>query len=136
MSEQAASPPPRRPRRGLWGTLKGFVLWEYERASWQYDVMVALILLFVFLGPFYLHFHDSPVYQKDFGSDVVRLDVGADGVRYRVSAELLASYDSNPRRAAEQVLAANLGHPVTITRIQSFEEPDGIVAWYDVWVRE
>src|ERR1035438_1611358 len=31
--------------------LKRFILWEYPRASWQYDVIVAIILAFVFLTP-------------------------------------------------------------------------------------
>ena len=30
---------------------KRFILWDYPRASWQYDVMVALILAFIFLTP-------------------------------------------------------------------------------------
>ena len=29
--------------------LKRFVLWDYARATWQYDVMVAIILAFIFL---------------------------------------------------------------------------------------
>ena len=31
--------------------LKRFLLWDYPRASWQYDVMVALILGFIFFTP-------------------------------------------------------------------------------------
>jgi hypothetical protein len=31
--------------------LKKLILWEYPRASWQYDVIVAVILAFVFLTP-------------------------------------------------------------------------------------
>ncbi len=31
--------------------LKRFVLWDYKRASWQYDVMVALIVVFIFATP-------------------------------------------------------------------------------------
>jgi hypothetical protein len=33
------------------GTLRRFVFWDFARASWQYDVMVGLILAFVFLTP-------------------------------------------------------------------------------------
>ena len=39
--------------------LKRFVLWDYPRASWQYDVIVALILAFIFLTPHDL-FRDQP----------------------------------------------------------------------------
>lgn len=31
--------------------LKRFILWDYPRASWQYDVIVAVILAFIFLTP-------------------------------------------------------------------------------------
>jgi len=39
--------------------LKRFILWDYPRASWQYDVMVGIILAFVFLTP-RVWFHDQP----------------------------------------------------------------------------
>ena len=28
-----------------------FLFWDYKRGSWQYDIMVALILAFIFLTP-------------------------------------------------------------------------------------
>ena len=31
--------------------LKKLFLWEYPRASWQYDIIVAAILAFIFLTP-------------------------------------------------------------------------------------
>lgn len=31
--------------------LKRFVFWDYPRAGWQYDVMVGIIVLFIFLTP-------------------------------------------------------------------------------------
>jgi hypothetical protein len=40
-------------------TLGRFFLWDYPRASWQYDVMVALILAFIFLVPRDI-FRDQP----------------------------------------------------------------------------
>jgi hypothetical protein len=39
--------------------LKRFILWDYVRASWQYDIIVALILAFIFLTPHEL-FRDQP----------------------------------------------------------------------------
>lgn len=32
-------------------SLKRFVFWDYPRAGWQYDVVVGLILVFVFATP-------------------------------------------------------------------------------------
>jgi hypothetical protein len=31
--------------------LKKFLFWSYDRGSWQYDVLCALILAFIFFGP-------------------------------------------------------------------------------------
>ncbi len=36
-----------------------FLFWDYPRASWQYDVMVGLILMFIFLTPRAV-FRDQP----------------------------------------------------------------------------
>ncbi len=41
------------------GNLSRFVLWDFPRASWQYDVIVALILAFIFLTPREI-FRDQP----------------------------------------------------------------------------
>ena len=40
--------------------LKRAVLWEYPRASWQYDVIVGLIVAFIFVTPYYVSFRDQP----------------------------------------------------------------------------
>ena len=132
MTERATASP-----LGRFGaTLKHFLLWSHERGSWQYDVMVGLILLFVLGTPARL-FHDQPVYNPHLIRDVVQLGRDEHGTRYRVSAELLASYDPDLRRAAREVLAENLNQPVHISRIQPISgERSRAVIWYDVWVRD
>lgn len=40
-------------------TLGRFLLWDFPRASWQYDVMCGLILLFIFATPRDM-FRDQP----------------------------------------------------------------------------
>src|SRR5918911_411020 len=35
----------------LFRIIKGIVLWSYSRKTWQYDVLCALILAFIFLTP-------------------------------------------------------------------------------------
>jgi hypothetical protein len=41
------------------GAIKRFILWDFPRGSWQYDVMVGLILAFIFITPKTI-FHDQP----------------------------------------------------------------------------
>jgi hypothetical protein len=40
--------------------LKRALLWEYPRASWQYDVIVGLIVIFIFVTPYFVSFRDQP----------------------------------------------------------------------------
>jgi hypothetical protein len=59
--------------------LKRFILWDYRRASWQYDVMVGIILAFIFLTP-RGWFRDQPrassvvMLPSENGSPVVFVD--------------------------------------------------------------
>jgi hypothetical protein len=41
------------------GMLGRFIFWDFKRGSWQYDVMVGLILAFIFLVP-RTFFRDQP----------------------------------------------------------------------------
>ena len=43
----------------LWRAVRPAILWSYRRGSWQYDVIVAGILAFIFLTPRSL-FNDQP----------------------------------------------------------------------------
>ena len=44
----------------IWRTLKGYLFWTYTRGSFHYDVMVTLILAFIFIAPHYIDFKDKP----------------------------------------------------------------------------
>lgn len=41
--------------------LRSYFFWTYERGSFHYDVMVTLILLFLFVAPRFIDFRDKPV---------------------------------------------------------------------------
>ena len=41
--------------------VKRYIFWTYERGSFHYDVMVTLILLFIFISPHVIDFRAKPV---------------------------------------------------------------------------
>ena len=45
--------------RKLWSGLRPVLFWNYRRGSWQYDLIVAAILAFIFFTPRSL-FNDQP----------------------------------------------------------------------------
>lgn len=76
--------------------IKRFILWDYPRASWQYDVMVGLILGFLFLTP-RAWFHDQP---RVPGTTRFAMLNGAHGTNvYWIEAELLAGVAEADRPA-------------------------------------
>jgi hypothetical protein len=84
--------------------LKRFILWDYPRASWQYDVMVGLILAFIFLTPREL-FRDQPR-PKDV------MLVATEGVQasYWIEPELLQEAESGARlRRVEELIHKQVG---------------------------
>lgn len=55
--------------------IKGIVLWSYSRKTWQYDVLCALILAFIFLTPKswfdYSELQTKQAHQSPFASVIL-----------------------------------------------------------------
>ena len=78
------------------GGLKRFILWDYPRASWQYDVMVGVILAFIFLTP-RSWFRDQP--RTPQASQVALLGAGHGNDVFWIEPELLAGVPEDQRLA-------------------------------------
>ncbi len=55
----------------VWNTIKGYVWWTYPRGSVHYDVMVTLILVFIFASPYFINFKDEPTERTPHQTGVV-----------------------------------------------------------------
>jgi hypothetical protein len=83
--------------------LKGFILWEHKRATWQYDVMVGLILAFIFLTP-REWFRDQPRPKS-----VVMLPADHGAHVFWIESDLLSEVPEAQRRSrAEQLIRRQL----------------------------
>lgn len=109
-----------------------FIFWTYERATWQYDLMCALILAFIFLTPRWF-FHDRPTLTE--ARQVVEVR-GLEGIGYRVEARLLEGNARSLEANAEHVLEQVIGRPVEIVRVQPVLDEKGRVQAYTVWIQE
>lgn len=108
--------------------LTRFLLWDYPRAGWQYDVMVAIILAFIFLTPREV-FRDQPR-----ASDIVRLPSDAGHSVFFLEADLLNAVPEGRRAVeVESMLKARFGRRETVVRIQpipgSEQEMKGYMAY-------
>ena len=114
--------------RGFKMGLKRFILWDYPRAGWQYDVMVGLILAFIFLTP-RDWFRDQPR-----SSSVLMLPAAHGASVFWIEPELLDPVPEAARQARAAELVRNrTGRPVTIDRLEpifnSEQETKGYMAY-------
>jgi hypothetical protein len=108
---------------------KRFLLWDYPRASWQYDVMVALILAFVFLTPRTLFRDQRRV------SSIVELPSGK-GRSFMVEPGLLESVPDTERNArVDELLRARFGKIGRIERVEPILNPEEELTGYMVFIQ-
>jgi hypothetical protein len=128
------SPAPAVSVAGVWPTIRGFILWSYERGTVQYDVMVTLILLFVFLAPRVINFHDRPVERNPIRMGVVVYPDGQGGLVYQLDAKAV---DTRTGVAVEDQLLRviePISGEVSISRYEPVSDRNGHVTAYKVWV--
>ena len=96
--------------------LKRFVFWEYARATWQYDVMVAIILAFIFVTP-RAWFRDQPRIPR--ASNISMLPAEHGSSMYWIDPELLSGVPESQRIAKlAGILTARTGKPESVLRVQ------------------
>lgn len=125
---------PTVPVTKLWRTIRGFILWSHDRGTVQYDVMVTLILLFVFFSPRLINFNDRPVERNPQPTGVVVYPDGQGGLLYQVDAKAIRS--GNDEAVLRQLLRViePISGDITILRYEPVTDKKGHVTAYKVWV--
>jgi len=83
---------------GFLRKLAPWILWDFPRGSWRYDVVVALILGFIFLTPRDF-FRDRPKPQS-----VVMLPAEAGAAVFWIDAGALAGLEASQQRARAEAI--------------------------------
>ncbi len=110
--------------------------WSYERTTWQYDVAVILILVFVLLTP-RNWFRDQPETASPAAASQVQL-LSKDGNRqtYRVDARVLTppkfALQSDLHTALQQALPELHSGNFSISKIEPVRDEQGMVVAYQV----
>lgn len=126
---------PSVPMNAIWRTIRDFVLWSHERGTIQYDVMVTLILLFVFLSPFWINFKDKPVEHSPHRTEVVVVPDGQDGFIYKIEASAVSSQGDDAIRAELLRIIEPISGEVSISRVEPVRDHSGRIQSYKVWVQ-
>ena len=97
-----AAPSAPLPMNAIWRTIRGYILWQYERGTLHYDIMVTLILIFILFSPRVLNFNDKPISRNPHPTEVV-VKADAEGhLFYQVAGGAVTPGDD--RAVREQLL--------------------------------
>jgi hypothetical protein len=117
-----------------------YIFWKYERGSVQYDVMVTLILLFLFVTPRFVDFKDKPAPVVPIRtSEVLVKTAGTEGDAQRFVYEIRvedlngAQTDADRRAAMLRVITPIAGD-VTLQKYAPVLDTKGRTVAYDATV--
>lgn len=128
---------PSIPTSAIGRTLRNYILWTYGRGSIHYDIMVTLILAFIFLAPIWINFKDKPTERNPHPTAVVVVTPdGQNGFVYQVaSAAVSGSSDAEIRQGLMRTIEPIAGE-VTITKYTAVKDDKGHIVGYKVWVEK
>jgi len=120
----------------IWRTIRGYILWSYERGTIQYDIMVTLILLFVFLSPYWINFKDKPVERNPHPTGVVVVPDAAGGFVYQIEGSAVTGKEDATIRAELLRIIEPISGEVNITRYETIRDRSGRISGYRVWAQK
>jgi hypothetical protein len=142
--QSAAAMPTSQPERQTEGEsikpiLKSYFYWTYARGSFHYDVMVTLILAFIFITPHLLNFGDRPSAVPSQEHPILVTGDGGRGVIITVQAGdanvPAGASDAAAKRALRRAIEPVTGDDIFIEHWETVRGADGNLAW-KVWAHK
>jgi|SRR5689334_21314739 hypothetical protein len=114
--------------RKLWKAARPAVFWQYSRGSWQYDIIVGLILLFIFAPP-RAWFRDQP--RMPSPQQIIMLPSDTGHPVFWVDPQLVAgSAPGQLESRIQSLLQARTGRPLTIQKLEPARDEEGELKGY------
>ena len=114
--------------------LKSYVFWTYPRGSFHYDVMVTLILIFLFVSPRLINFHDRPQETLTSTKDILVRPNGTNAWIYQIGADQISETADNQKLQSELAERIQpISGSVQIDRYRAEKDAGGHVTQYQVW---
>ncbi len=119
----------------IWRTIRSYIWWTHERGSFHYDVMVTLILAFIFLAPLRIHFNDEPAKRNPHTSEVVVHPLDGTNFVYEIDAAAVTGTDDRQIREELKGLVESIAGEIFLDRYEAVRDEKGRVKSYRAWVR-
>ena len=116
----------------IWRTIRGYILWQYERGTLHYDIMVTLILIFILFSPRVINFNDKPIARNPHPTDVV-VTADAEGhLIYQIAGSAISPGDDASIREQLLRIIETISGAVSIVSYERVPDGKGRVQSYKV----
>ena len=137
---ESAAMPASEPRGGaatqsIRQVLRSYFYWTFPRGSMHYDVMVTLILLFVFVSPYWINYKDRPVEHNPHRTGVVVMPDGQGGFIYQIEGRAVDGKDDDAIRSQLLSVIEPIAGEVNISNYEAVRDKSGKILAYKVWVQ-
>lgn len=117
----------------IWRTIKSYIWWTYGRGSFHYDVMVTVILLFIFLSPRVINYKDKPLQTVLTPQSVIVTPDGHGGLFFQVDASAIKEGADRDQQLLHVIEA--VGGEVKIISQKELKDRSGRTTAYVVQVQ-
>ena len=118
--------------------LKSYFYWTYPRGNFHYDVMVTLILLFIFVTPHLWDYGDKPSRAAGPPHPIQVIGDGAHGLIVSLEESDVkippGATDSQVKKALREAIEPVTGDAVAVVRWDTQKDAQGNLVWR-VWAR-
>jgi len=115
---------PAIPVNAVWRTLRGYIL--------HYDIMVTLILIFIFISPRVINYNDKPGAHNPHPTGIVVSTDGQGHLIYQVSASTISAGDGPSTREQLLRVIEPISGSVSIISYEAIADGRGHVQSYRV----
>jgi hypothetical protein len=116
--------------------LKSYFYWTYQRGTFHYDVMVTLILLFIFITPHLWDYGDRPASAAGLSHPIQVVGDGERGVIVSLSASDVnipdGATNGEVKRALRHAIEPVTGDAVFVERWETAKDSEGNLVW-KIW---
>jgi hypothetical protein len=110
-------------------------MWSYERGTLHYDIMVTLILIFIFFSPYWINFNDKPRPRIPHPTDIVVTTDAQGRLLYQIEAAAISAGDDSAVRAQLLHLIEPISGKVSIVSYEAVTDHGSQVQSYKVLVQ-
>jgi hypothetical protein len=119
----------------IWQTISSYIWWTHDRGTLHYDVMVILILAFIFLAPLWVNFKDKPAERNPHPMEVVVYPDSQGSLVYEIGSAAVVGQDDAAIRAALLRVIEPLAGEVELVRYEKVQDRRGKLRSYRAWVK-